>query len=386
MAQKTVSFKNITITGYESDYILRTIEKTQDFYESALLKKWTPLLGNPTNILDIGANIGNHTIYWATHLSPKQITAFEPYPDNFECLCKNIENNRLSHVTAVPIAVGDKSGAVVVKSFDPENYGATTFQYAQNSDEGSRIAALDDLVEQYQLQDTDFIKIDTEGFELSVLKGMSKLLKKNTPVLWIEVTKDTVEGVMLILQSLHYVLVDMEDANILCIPKENANSCISLGQLMANSLSHLERVNQYYQNYETCKAWLKSRNIQLEKIKYVLQEKEEQAQQKEILDAELKQVKFELQEKEEQIEQKRKLEAQLVEQLKNAAIELTQEQQFLREVKQQLQLLNSRYQQVCSKNRQYEEKLNKIYGTWYGKIALKAYKVLKRVKHLIMRH
>ena len=72
-------------------------------------------------------------------------------------------------------------------------------------------------------------------------------------------------------------------------------------------------------------------------------------------------------------------------QLKEAAIELTQEQKFLKEVKQQLQLLNSRYQQVCRKNKQYEEKLNKIYGTWYGKIALKAYKVLKRVKHLIMR-
>ena len=108
MAQKKVSLGDITIIGYEGDYILSTIENTGDFYESAILKKWTPLLGQPTNILDIGANIGNHTIYWATHLPVQQITALEPYPDNFDCLRKNIENNHLSYVTAVPIALGDK--------------------------------------------------------------------------------------------------------------------------------------------------------------------------------------------------------------------------------------------------------------------------------------
>ena len=118
-----------------------------------------------------------------------------------------------------------------------------------------------------------------------------------------------------------------------------------------------EKCKKMEKNYQTVKEWLQARNIQLAQVKSTLQEKEEQ------------------------VEQKRQLENQL----KKAVIELTQEQQFLKEVKQQLQILNSRYQQVCRKNKQYEEKLSKIYGTWYGKIALKAYKVLKRVKHLIMR-
>lgn len=376
MAQKKVSLGDITIIGYEGDYILSTIENTGDFYESAILKKWTPLLGQPTNILDIGANIGNHTIYWATHLPVQQITAFEPYPDNFDCLRKNIENNHLSYVTAVPIALGDKSGTVVVKKFDPENYGSTTFEYSQNSSEGSQAAALDDLVEQYHLQNTDFIKIDTEGFELSVLRGMSKLLAKNTPVLWIEVTKNTIVGVMNILRPLGYVLVDMDGANILCIPEEKAKQRISVDQLLVNSLSLLERVNQYYHDYEISKKWIENKNKQLNKINILIRNKDVQIQQEQTAHTQVK-VKLEKATAENE---------KYVAELKKAAIELAREQEFLKEVKQQLQLSNARYQQIYRQNKLYEEKLNKIYCTWYGKVALKVYKVLKKVKHLIMRH
>ena len=52
-------------------------------------------------------------------------------------------------------------------------------------------------------------------------------------------------------------------------------------------------------------------------------------------------------------------------------------------VKQQMQQLSSKLQVANAKNREYELKLNKVYGTWYGRMALKAYKALKRIKRII---
>ena len=84
MAEKVVKLANAQITGYEDDYILETISRTGDFYEKALLDAWTPLLGNPKVIMDVGANLGNHTVFWATTLPDVEtIVSFEPYPANY---------------------------------------------------------------------------------------------------------------------------------------------------------------------------------------------------------------------------------------------------------------------------------------------------------------
>ena len=49
------------IHGFEGDYIFLGIKNTGQYYEKETLKKWTPLLRNVKTILDIGANLGNHT-------------------------------------------------------------------------------------------------------------------------------------------------------------------------------------------------------------------------------------------------------------------------------------------------------------------------------------
>ena len=75
----------------------------------------------------------------------------------------------------------------------------------------------------------------------------------------------------------------------------------------------------------------------------------------------------------------------LAEQLRADAEELEREQAFLRKLKSQLQTLNAQLNQTQQQNRIYEEKLQKVYGTWYGRIVLRCYRVLKRIKHLLVR-
>jgi len=71
--------------------------------------------------------------------------------------------------------------------------------------------------------------------------------------------------------------------------------------------------------------------------------------------------------------------------LLKAASELGAEEEFLAATKRQILTLNNQLYQANEKIRIYEEKLNKVYNTWYGKIVLKCYKVLRKVKHLMVR-
>ena len=57
----------------------------------------------------------------------------------------------------------------------------------------------------------------------------------------------------------------------------------------------------------------------------------------------------------------------------------------MRKLKGQIQMLNTQLYQAQQQNKLYEEKLQKVYGTWYGRIALRCYKALKKIKHLLVR-
>lgn len=430
MGTKTISFGNVTLTGYESDYILKSIEKSNDFYEGSLLKKWTPLLHGPQYILDVGANIGNHTVFWATTLPIKRIISFEPFPDNYKLLCKNVEQNRLSCVKTMNVAVGEKSGTVEVKEFDPENYGGTSFQYtdgAENTEQMAQVCTLDEIIPQLGIPRVDFIKIDTEGFEFSVLKGMQRIIDRDKPVLWIEISKETAADVYDMLDKKGYTLVEISGANTLFIQDNKMNQePIPISRLLEENMTLLSKVNTYYSNYEKSKEWLAAKDRKLQeksteierfqsvikakdtalqdaikqvfletdaRVKQFQEEKNNEFQRlKQEAENEAKQLQTQLAGKEQQIlrleEQVKELSAraeQLRKGLSKSETMFTEEEQFLQSAKQQLLLLNTKLQQAQRQNKLYEEKLYKIYGTWYGKIALKAYKFLKKVKNLIIK-
>ncbi len=72
-------------------------------------------------------------------------------------------------------------------------------------------------------------------------------------------------------------------------------------------------------------------------------------------------------------------------QLQEDAAELKEEEQFLIATKRQVQMLNAQLQQALEQKKEYEDKLGKIYGTWYGKLVLKVYHALKKIKHMFYR-
>ncbi|MCU0815571.1 MAG: FkbM family methyltransferase [Cypionkella sp.] len=168
----------------QEDYLQRLILKARGFAEARLLAavEALGLIGPKVTVCDIGAHIGNHTVFFGKVLGARRVLAFEPLPMAHATLLRNIELNGLGTATAYNCMVGAASGRGRVDRFNPRNTGGTTFVSAK---EGPvPMIALDDLLEAEEMEGLGFLKIDTGTMQLPVLVGAKKLLKALKPAVW----------------------------------------------------------------------------------------------------------------------------------------------------------------------------------------------------------
>ena len=136
-------------------------------------------------IIDVGANIGSHTLFFAQKVAPQGfVYAIEPQRLTFEILCSNIALNALLNVIPHQVAVGDQSGEIIIPVLNPtsqQNFAALNIE-GHNDGDIVRIIPLDDL----KLKRCNLIKIDVEGMELKVLHGAENTIRSHRPFLFIE--------------------------------------------------------------------------------------------------------------------------------------------------------------------------------------------------------
>jgi FkbM family methyltransferase len=188
-----------------------------DFYEVNLLNNISDYIKPNSIILDIGSNIGNHTLYFKKILNARKVYAFEPQTGVFSILMKNIELNKLSDVTVFNIGLGAKNtnGSIDFDGKIQNNLGGTSIR--EDKEGELVIKKLDDVGIEDKI---DFIKIDTEGFEVDVLTGAIQTIKKSMPYIWVETFDNRYNQVFDILSSVGYVLKESyEEGNYLFIPK-----------------------------------------------------------------------------------------------------------------------------------------------------------------------
>lgn len=185
---------------YEEDYIQRQIVNYANFYDNRQLYYLRKnVITRNAVILDIGANIGNHTVFFGKVCRAKRIYCFEPVAETYETLCKNIELNGLENVVvANNVALGSVSGKAKIKFFDSKQIGST--QVEETSDGDLSMARLDD----YTFDRIDFIKIDVERYEFNLLKGARETLVKHSPIIFIEIFDDCFQDVNAVLEEYHY--------------------------------------------------------------------------------------------------------------------------------------------------------------------------------------
>ena len=150
-----------------------------DIYAHNIIDKY---LKDNATILDIGANIGSHTLYWANERNAKMVHAFEPLPYSFEILKKHIELNNLEKkVKIYPYGLSDEVVRTKIAQFHEINIGGTSFKKQEDGD--YEFKPLDSLELKEKI---DLIKIDVEGAEMEVLRGGIETIKKNKPIIVIE--------------------------------------------------------------------------------------------------------------------------------------------------------------------------------------------------------
>ncbi|WP_346351803.1 FkbM family methyltransferase [Oceanimonas sp. AH20CE76] len=179
------------------DHIQKIIRTSNTFYEIDMLKSMDTFLAENSTFIDIGANIGNHTIYAAIKNNVKTVYSFEPQPYVFNTLHKNICNNNLQRkVRAFNIGLSNKSGHIAMGDIDPNNLGMTKLNPNENGD--IKVQRLDDIVKKEDY--VSIIKIDVEGMECCVLEGAKETIIKNAPAIYIEATtqkeKEKIEEIL----------------------------------------------------------------------------------------------------------------------------------------------------------------------------------------------
>ena len=158
---------------YSADrWLGRSLERYGEWSEGEV-DLFRHLLKPGDTVVEAGANIGCHTVP-LSHIvgSAGTVMAFEPQPKVFrECLMPNTDGSP-AHLVLVTRALGN-GGPGTVSEFDPGNPGGCTV------DGG---IPLDD----WKLTALDFLKIDVEGAELSVLQGAEHTIAKYRPFIYVE--------------------------------------------------------------------------------------------------------------------------------------------------------------------------------------------------------
>lgn len=137
-------------------------------------------------VVDIGANIGYYTLIEASNVGDKgQVTAIEPTPSSFRRLEKNCMLNGFENVELLNIAVGSDQSRVSLKEKRTHNHNKIHEKGEISVEQDS----LDSLID----FDPDIVRMDVEGYELEILKGMEKTLDSEGLILFLEVHPSKIE-------------------------------------------------------------------------------------------------------------------------------------------------------------------------------------------------
>jgi len=178
----------------------RMLVNPQDIYIGSALKEYgeamflewkllNQLIEKGDCVLDVGANIGVHSLAFAKAVGPRGgVWAFEMQNAVFQNLCANIALNDLENVFAYQTIISDHAQSCRVRNLSmrhQNNFGGISADVIHSKDGPQKLFmhSLDEICSHVRVK---LIKIDIEGMELVALKGAREIIEKSRPILYIE--------------------------------------------------------------------------------------------------------------------------------------------------------------------------------------------------------
>jgi FkbM family methyltransferase len=239
--EKEIVFHGIKLLVPTKDTSMVPSIINQD-YEQFELDIFRKIVKPGNTVLDIGANLGIYSIIGSKLVGKDgSIHSFEPVPENLKFLRHNVKQNKCTNVVVAPIALSDKKGEEKI-FIAKKNVG--THSMGQYSSSKDTITVKTDTVMNYvkiNKLNVDIVKMDIEGYEGHVLRGVGKALKKSTVLTEFTASRlkacgdspKEIAEVMLKMYKFCYViderehkLVPITSANELC-GLENSNLLLS---------------------------------------------------------------------------------------------------------------------------------------------------------------
>jgi FkbM family methyltransferase len=145
---------------------------------------------------DVGANIGHHSLFMSPLVD--DVFAFEPFHDLIKLIEDKIELNRLANVRILPFALGEHDSRMDYFPGLGANPGAGSliqgFPGVSRESVPVEIRNGDDLLDNDNLPRIDLLKLDVQGFEPNVLRGLARRIRSDRPIVLAEMTDESRSG------------------------------------------------------------------------------------------------------------------------------------------------------------------------------------------------
>ena len=178
------------------------------FWESKSREIFSTLSLSSNTVFDIGSYTGVYALVAAKSNRKLKVSAFEPNPDLFSALEKNLKLNRIRNVKSEQMALDDQPGEAYL--YLNHDIHTSIGSLIQSTTAGKKVlvrkTTLDIYCENYSINSVDLIKIDVEGYETNVLQGGSSIIKKSSPIILMEsLNQETLEKQFALLSKLGYL-------------------------------------------------------------------------------------------------------------------------------------------------------------------------------------
>lgn len=190
------------------------------------------LLRPGMTVLDIGAHQGLYTLLASRRVGPSgHVFSFEPSPRERRALRLNLTINFCDNVVVQALALGSQETTADLYVVDKYNTGYNSLRPPNVPEPTStvavRVGTLDNWLAEEKIDRVDFIKLDVEGAELSVLKGARELLARARPVLLIEIAQTRTAGwgydaveIVRFLENIGYLWFEILDGGKLALASQ----------------------------------------------------------------------------------------------------------------------------------------------------------------------